>query len=202
MKVSIVAVAGAFRTGKSFLLDLFLRYLRAPAPDLAAAAAGDDSWMVAEGRYLEGNVNPVKGVADGGVVRAKHDQGFAWRGGRERNTTGIWLCDAKLSLPAAAPRCATRLGRQLTGLALFTGGASLSTGHCQKTREGTRRRWRCCSWIRRACSTRVRANCPSDLESDRIMWCPACGVHTHLTLGVVWMAGGGLAGRDLCMHQG
>ena len=87
MKVSIVAVAGAFRTGKSFLLDLFLRYLRADPADARTAA-----WMVKGGRYLEGNVNPLpEKVGGGGIVRAHADEGFAWRGGRERNTTGIWL---------------------------------------------------------------------------------------------------------------
>lgn len=44
-KVSVVAVVGAFRTGKSFLLNFFLRYLR------AEVAEGDESqsWMVHEG---------------------------------------------------------------------------------------------------------------------------------------------------------
>lgn len=42
-KVSIVSVVGAFRTGKSFLLNFFLRYLRANNLDESS------SWMVSEG---------------------------------------------------------------------------------------------------------------------------------------------------------
>ena len=43
-KVSIVSVVGAFRTGKSFLLNFFLRYLRS-----AEHADESSSWMVSEG---------------------------------------------------------------------------------------------------------------------------------------------------------
>lgn len=43
-KVSIVSVVGAFRTGKSFLLNFFLRYLRSQETDSSS------SWMVNEGK--------------------------------------------------------------------------------------------------------------------------------------------------------
>eukprot|EP01051_Picozoa_sp_SAG22_P022765 SAG22_NODE_5588_length_988_cov_3.145107_1_plen_229_part_01 len=81
MKISVVAVAGAFRTGKSFLLGLFLRYLE------AGAEGADGAWLSEGGDYLDGNSNE----APGGLVRAGSEQGFAWKGGRKRQTTGIWI---------------------------------------------------------------------------------------------------------------
>jgi atlastin len=86
-KVAIVAVVGAFRTGKSFLLNFFLRYLRAEVP-------GDDEseqWMVLEGPELaEGNMN------EGGwsmveSAELRRESSFKWRGGDKRQTTGIWM---------------------------------------------------------------------------------------------------------------
>ncbi|EDO43003.1 predicted protein [Nematostella vectensis] len=61
-KVAVVSVAGAFRKGKSFLLDFFLRYL-----DRKDSC---DDWLGGETEALEG---------------------FSWRGGSERDTTGILM---------------------------------------------------------------------------------------------------------------
>ncbi|XP_054708674.1 atlastin-2-like [Uloborus diversus] len=60
-KVAVVSIAGAFRKGKSFLLDFCLRYLN---------AGGGPDWMGEEEEPLTG---------------------FSWRGGCERDTTGILL---------------------------------------------------------------------------------------------------------------
>uniref|UniRef100_A0A672QP65 Atlastin-2-like n=1 Tax=Sinocyclocheilus grahami TaxID=75366 RepID=A0A672QP65_SINGR len=59
LNVVVVSVAGAFRKGKSFLLDFMLRYMHNQSPE---------SWM-------GGDDEPLTG--------------FSWRGGCERETTGI-----------------------------------------------------------------------------------------------------------------
>jgi len=60
-KVVVVSVAGAFRKGKSFLLDFFLRYLQ---------KGGKEGWIGDKDEELTG---------------------FSWRGGAERETTGVLL---------------------------------------------------------------------------------------------------------------
>jgi atlastin len=68
-KVSVVSVVGAFRTGKSFLLSWFLRYLNnLKEPEVSS--------------------NSTKWYAQ---YNSLGNDGFDWRGGSERNTTGIWL---------------------------------------------------------------------------------------------------------------
>ncbi|XP_051531575.1 atlastin-2-like isoform X2 [Myxocyprinus asiaticus] len=59
LSVVVVSVAGAFRKGKSFLLDFMLRYMYNQSSDL----------------WLGGDDEPLTG--------------FTWRGGCERETTGI-----------------------------------------------------------------------------------------------------------------
>lgn len=63
--VCIVSVAGAFRKGKSFLLDFFLRYMYSK---YGTIQSGD--WLGNEDEPLSG---------------------FSWRGGSERDTTGILM---------------------------------------------------------------------------------------------------------------
>ncbi|KAI1715571.1 atlastin-1 [Ditylenchus destructor] len=62
-KVSVIGVAGAFRKGKSFLLNFFLRYLKYRSHSNNAT----DDWLDSEPSL----------------------QGFSWRGGCERDTNGI-----------------------------------------------------------------------------------------------------------------
>ncbi|XP_011170692.1 atlastin isoform X1 [Solenopsis invicta] len=64
--VVVVSVAGAFRKGKSFLLDFFLRYM----DNKYTLHSDTDTWLGAEDEPLSG---------------------FSWRGGSERDTTGILM---------------------------------------------------------------------------------------------------------------
>ncbi|XP_046422909.1 atlastin [Neodiprion fabricii] len=75
--VVVVSVAGAFRKGKSFLLDFFLRYMNTRYN----LNIETDSWLGADEDPLDG---------------------FSWRGGSERDTTGIlmWSKVFKGTLPS------------------------------------------------------------------------------------------------------
>lgn len=85
-KVVVVSVAGAFRKGKSFLLDFFLRYL---------SAEGQPDWLGDDDSPLEG---------------------FTWRGGSERETTGILLWSEPFI-------CKTPSGEEVAVLLMDTQGA-------------------------------------------------------------------------------
>ena len=62
----VVSVAGAFRKGKSFLLDFYLRYLTHGVD----ASSSSESWLGAPDERLAG---------------------VPWKGGSERYTTGILM---------------------------------------------------------------------------------------------------------------
>ncbi|GMT02222.1 hypothetical protein PENTCL1PPCAC_24396, partial [Pristionchus entomophagus] len=77
-QVVIVSVAGAFRKGKSFLLNFFLEYLYAL-------------------NSSQQNGTPVKWLDDNTQV-----QGFHWRSGASRDTEGIWMWGEPILIKAAS----------------------------------------------------------------------------------------------------
>jgi len=97
MLVSVVSVVGAFRTGKSFLLTLFLRYLRQRTSGKEYKdMIKEDNWLYADGKNIaEGNRNQrntSESTESGDKTSLRgEDEGFAWRGGQDRMTTGIWM---------------------------------------------------------------------------------------------------------------
>jgi len=72
-KVAVVSVVGAFRTGKSFLLTWFLAYLKQlkESGSTEELVTGDKKWFE--------------------KIETIGNDAFHWRGGSERNTTGIWM---------------------------------------------------------------------------------------------------------------
>nr|CCA26450.1 atlastinlike protein putative [Albugo laibachii Nc14] len=94
-KVAIYSVVGAFRTGKSFLLDLFLRYLRfgSDAPILSDTVNSNSDewkkWIYSGVDSLKSGKNMLEGNSNFDLTNGS--KGFSWRAGRKRNTTGIWM---------------------------------------------------------------------------------------------------------------
>lgn len=84
-KVSVVSVVGAFRTGKSFLLSWFLKYLHyhhkenCPVPELTTEdESADATEKEAKPWYLS-------------FDSLDRSEGFHWQGGADRQTTGMWM---------------------------------------------------------------------------------------------------------------
>lgn len=90
MKVSVVSVVGAFRTGKSSLLSWFLRYLH-------LNGRGDFDEDEDESGNCDGDDGDAKKWYE--TLDSLGNDGFDWRGGAERNTTGIWMWSTPHILP-------------------------------------------------------------------------------------------------------
>uniref|UniRef100_A0A7S3L446 GB1/RHD3-type G domain-containing protein n=1 Tax=Amphora coffeiformis TaxID=265554 RepID=A0A7S3L446_9STRA len=82
--VAVLSVVGAFRTGKSFLLSWFLRYLH----HLSSASINQDSTSTSTSTNTYTNNNKKKWYD---AYQTLGNNGFEWKAGSERNTTGIWM---------------------------------------------------------------------------------------------------------------
>jgi len=95
-KVAVIAVMGAFRTGKSFLLDLMLRYLREkhPAggapPTISKLDCEIPEWVLERG-VPDWAVNCGGSLLEGREGIDESLEGFIWRPGMEKCTEGIWI---------------------------------------------------------------------------------------------------------------
>lgn len=91
-KLAVVSVMGAFRTGKSFLLDLFLRHLRYEKTAGASSTThrpapperGTNELYPLPGWITEAGAN-IEGGSEGDT------HGFRFKGGMDHCTEGIWV---------------------------------------------------------------------------------------------------------------
>lgn len=84
MEVAIVSVVGAFRTGKSFLLSWFVKYLQVlhAQQQQTEASLEDIDDVKSTEKLSKGWYEQLESIGN---------DGFDWRAGSDRNTTGIWI---------------------------------------------------------------------------------------------------------------
>mmetsp|Transcript_38403 Transcript_38403/g.61923 ORF Transcript_38403/g.61923 Transcript_38403/m.61923 type:complete len:677 (-) Transcript_38403:51-2081(-) len=94
-KVAVIGVMGAFRTGKSFLLDLMLRYLREKQSQSSSAGSAKEEGEVPEWVWekdvpewaVKGGTSLLEGKKGG----EDESEGFVWRPGMDKCTEGVWV---------------------------------------------------------------------------------------------------------------
>jgi len=98
-KVAVVGVMGAFRTGKSFLLDLMLRYMREKSVSKKSPDQNQEencevpAWIV-ENSVPDWAVSCGDSLVEGREGRTAIESeinGFQWRPGMEKCTEGVWV---------------------------------------------------------------------------------------------------------------
>ncbi|XP_065889573.1 atlastin-3-like isoform X2 [Dysidea avara] len=93
-KVMVLSVAGAFRQGKSFLLNFFIKYLKAVESGGSQKKAwlgdGHKQWLT-DGERNEGHAWQFSDDVNSPSARDEPLKGFSWKGGTSKVTTGIFM---------------------------------------------------------------------------------------------------------------
>lgn len=114
-KLSVVSVMGAYRTGKSFLLDMFIRYLCAEEHPIGKQTPREDgdfeipAWLAEHGTFAEDAQENAQEAGSSTKVG-----GFNWRGGASRVTEGMWIWSIPFIRHATIEETVTKEDEEIT----------------------------------------------------------------------------------------